>query len=125
LAAVKLARILGLGLANKGTRHWWQQRLTAVALVPLGLVFAVLVLRLAGAPREVLAATFAKPPAALVALLLLGAGYWHLKLGLNEVIEDYVHHEKLKAVGQLLVGAACAVLGLAGMLAVLRLAMLG
>jgi succinate dehydrogenase / fumarate reductase membrane anchor subunit len=122
---MNLARILGLNLANEGTRHWWQLRLTAVALLPLGLIFAVMVLRLAGAPREVLAATFAKPLAALVALLLLGAGYWHLKLGLHEVIEDYVHDEKLKALAELLVRAACAVLGLAGMLAVLRLALLG
>ena len=122
---MKLARILGIGLANEGTRHWWQQRLTSVALVPLGLIFAVMVLRLAGAPREILAATFARPLAAAIALLVLGAGYWHLKLGLNEVIEDYVHHESSKALAQRLVGAACAVLGLAGMLAVLRLALSG
>jgi succinate dehydrogenase / fumarate reductase membrane anchor subunit len=122
---MKFARILGLSFANEGTRHWWWLRLTAVAMLPLGLAFAVLLLRLTGAPHAVLAKTFAHPLAAGVALLLLGAGYWHLQLGLHEVIEDYVHDARLKALAQLLTTAACVVLGLAGMLAVLRLALSG
>lgn len=122
---MKLARILGLNLANEGTRHWWQLRLTAVVLLPLGLIFAVMVLRLAAAPRDAVAQAFANPLAALVALLALGAAYWHLRFGLHEVIQDYVHGEKLKARSLLLVDGACAVLGLASMLAVLRLGLSG
>lgn len=122
---MKLARIMGIGITNEGTRHWWWLRMTAVAMLPLGLAFAVLLLRLTGAPHAVLAQTFAHPLAAGVALLLLGAGYWHLQLGLHEVIEDYVHHPGLKARALKLTTAACAVLALAGMLAVLRLALSG
>jgi succinate dehydrogenase / fumarate reductase membrane anchor subunit len=117
-----LARVRGLGSAKTGTEHFWFQRLTAVALVPLTLAFAVVVLRLAGAGHAPAAAVLGHPLVAGIGMLLVVAAFWHLRLGVQVVIEDYVADEGAKLVLQLLNSFACTALGLACLLALLSLA---
>jgi len=85
-----LGRALGLGAAGKGTQHWWQQRVTAVALALLGAWFAICLLGLELADRSAVVAWGAQPlNAALLALLVLTAA-WHSQLGTRVIVEDYV-----------------------------------
>jgi succinate dehydrogenase / fumarate reductase membrane anchor subunit len=91
-----LARVRGLGSARGGTEHFWHQRLTAVSnFVLLGfLIFTVI--RLAGEPYEVMRAYFASPFAAVPALALAISAPFHMRIGMQVIIEDYVHSEGRK-----------------------------
>ena len=116
----ELARVRGLGSAKEGVEHWWRQRLTALALVPLTLLFVGYLLVLTGADRETVIHTLGRPVPAVIALLFIVAGFWHLKLGAQVIIEDYVQHEGVRLGAVILVSFACAAVGLACVLAVLR-----
>ncbi len=85
-----LGRARGLGSAKSGVVSFWQQRVTAVALVPLALWFAISLIALSGADYDVARAWLAKPLNATLMVLTLGTGLWHAVLGLQVVIEDYV-----------------------------------
>jgi succinate dehydrogenase / fumarate reductase membrane anchor subunit len=89
----QLGRAQGLGAAKNGTHHWWAQRVTAVALLPLSLYFVLSVLMLAGASREAMIAYMGEPWNAVLFLCLIAALFYHLVLGLQIVIEDYVNNE--------------------------------
>ncbi|HKL64107.1 MAG TPA: succinate dehydrogenase, hydrophobic membrane anchor protein [Woeseiaceae bacterium] len=84
-----MARALGLGSAKSGTEHWWMQRVTAVALVPLSLWFLVALLGLEGFEQAAVTAWIAQPVTAVLLLLLVGALVYHSFLGTQVVIEDY------------------------------------
>jgi succinate dehydrogenase / fumarate reductase membrane anchor subunit len=86
-----LQRARGLGSAKEGVGHWWTQRLTAMALVLLGIWFVVLVLGLLHADYATARAAIGKPWNALLLIVFLVAMFWHAVLGLQVVIEDYVH----------------------------------
>ena len=86
-----LGRVLGLGSAKSGAGHWWAQRLTAVALAPLGLWFAFAVLGLPHGNYYEVAAWVAEPSNAILLILLVLTLAYHSYLGLQVVIEDYVH----------------------------------
>jgi succinate dehydrogenase / fumarate reductase membrane anchor subunit len=117
-----LARVSGLGSAKDGTNHWWQQRLTAVALVPLVLIFWIIVLRLVDSGHAAAAAALKKPPAAGIATLLIIVGFWHLKLGAQVIIEDYVHHDGVRFLLIIATAFTCALIGLASLFAIAKLA---
>ena len=91
-----LARVLGLGSAKDGVGHWWGQRLTAVALVPLGLWFVYSVLDLLPADHHAAVQWLRSPVQAALFILFSVTVFWHAYLGLQVVIEDYVHTEWLK-----------------------------
>ena len=91
-----LGRVRGLGSAKEGTAHWWAQRLTAIALVPLVLWFAISLIVLTGADRTAVVEWLRDPVAAVPMLLLILAGFHHAQLGMQVVVEDYVHTEWLK-----------------------------
>ena len=118
-----LGRVLGLGSAKDGAAHWWVQRVTAVALVPLTVWF---VLSLASLPLADHAAVTAwmrhglhAVPLAMLVLTLC----WHSRLGVQVVIEDYVHHHALKITSLLLSTFAHALVAATGVFAVLRIAL--
>jgi succinate dehydrogenase / fumarate reductase membrane anchor subunit len=117
-----IARVRGLGSAKNGTHHWWMQRLTAIALVPLTVWFVISVIRLAGADHAQVSAWLASPLTAVLMLLLIVATFHHLQLGLQVVIEDYVHGEAVKLGCIIAVKLASVALAVAAIFAVLKVA---
>jgi succinate dehydrogenase / fumarate reductase membrane anchor subunit len=118
---LKVAR--GLGSSQSGVGHWWTQRVTAAALVFLGVWFVVMVLGLLHADYATAHATVAKPWNALLLIAFVITMFWHAVLGLQVVIEDYVH-TRWKEVVLMVTIKFIAVLGaLASVLAVLRIAL--
>lgn len=115
-----LSRVRGLGSAKDGTGHWWAQRLTSLALVPLSLWFVVSVISLVGAGHAAAAAWMGANLTTLLLLLLIAVTFRHVQLGLQVIIEDYVHHERIKLASIISVNFASVALGLAAVLAVLR-----
>ena len=116
-----LGRARGLGAAHAGSAHWWAQRVTATALVPLTLWFICSVIRLTGEPRDVMMAWISQPLPLVLMLVLIVATFHHLRLGLQVVIEDYVHHEPTKVGAVLAVNAGCILLGLTCIISVLKI----
>jgi succinate dehydrogenase / fumarate reductase, membrane anchor subunit len=119
-----LGRAIGLGSAKEGVEHWWRQRLTAIALVPLALGFVILLLRLLGSDLETVRHAIARPLAAVALILLLITGFWHHALGLQVIIEDYVHSEPVKLGLIVLVRLGSFALAVAGIFSILRLALM-
>ena len=121
-----LAKVRHLGSAKEGVSHWWWQRLTAILLVPLSLWFvgSLWSLIAAGADRDDFVDWLSGPVAAILMLLFLGATFYHLKLGLQVVIEDYVHG-KCKWVLLILNTLLCFVLCLASLYSVILIAVQG
>src|SRR5262249_34947518 len=91
-----LGRVRGLGSAKSGTRHFWHQRLTALANVPLVIAFVVILISLLGRSHATVIQFLGSPLVAIVMLLMIGSITYHMKLGMQVVIEDYVHDEKWK-----------------------------
>jgi succinate dehydrogenase / fumarate reductase, membrane anchor subunit len=120
-----LGRALGLGSAKEGIEHWWLQRLTAVALAPLGLWFVAAVIRLTGADLDRVRGWIAHPLPAILLVLLLIATFWHMSLGLQVVIEDYVAAPFTRLGLIVIVRLACFGMAVAGIFAVLRIALAG
>jgi succinate dehydrogenase / fumarate reductase, membrane anchor subunit len=118
-----LFRVGGSGAASEAVRHWSLQRLTALALIPLGLWFAVSVMALAGADYESVVGWFGAPLNAILLALLIIATFYHLVLGVEAVVEDYVHDERWKRLVPSLLRSASLVLTGAGLFAVLRIAL--
>ena len=116
------ARVSGLGAAGEGTHHWWQQRLNSIALVPLAVLFIVPFVQALGQPHPEVLAIYANPFNAVVAVLFLGVTFHHLALGNQVVIEDYVHSRIWGPVLRIANLMFCAVFGLTGVFAVLKIA---
>ena len=91
-----LSRVLGAGSAKEGTEHWWQQRVTAIALLILGLWFAIAIANLGSFGHADVAAWVSRPFNAIMLLLLAVTLAWHSLLGIQVVVEDYVHGPALK-----------------------------
>ena len=117
-----LGRAIGLGSAKEGVEHWWLQRITAVALVPLSLWFVIAIIRLVGADSDGVRDWVGNPLPAIMLVLLLIATFYHAALGLQVVIEDYIHAELTKLGLVVIVRLGCFALAVAGMFAVLSMA---
>jgi succinate dehydrogenase / fumarate reductase, membrane anchor subunit len=91
-----LARVRSLGASHSGTADFWRQRLTAVAMTLLILPVIVIVLMLIGRNQAGAAQILGSLPIAIILLLFIVASAWHMKIGMQVVIEDYIHNEKLK-----------------------------
>ena len=91
-----LGRVRGLGSAKDGTSHWWAQRVTAVALVPLSIWFVFSVVNLVGVDKDGFKVWLNGPGSFVLMTLFLIALFYHMQLGLQVVIEDYVHNERNK-----------------------------
>jgi succinate dehydrogenase / fumarate reductase membrane anchor subunit len=88
-----LGRVAGLGAAHSGTGHFWWQRLTAVANVPLTIAFVVILVSLFGRNQAFAQQTLATPVLAIIMLLFIASITYHMRLGMQVVIEDYIHGE--------------------------------
>ena len=116
-----LGKVRGLGSAKSGTEHWWMQRVTAIALVPLSVWLLVSLVGLVGAEHATVAGWIANPMVTVLLVLFAGVTAWHMKLGLQVVIEDYVHSEGAKILALMLVNFAAAVIGLAAVVSILKI----
>lgn len=120
-----LGRARGLGSAKEGVAHWWVQRVTALLLIPLVLWFVASLLSHLGADYAGVIAWLHEPLTYGLMVLLLGAMFWHAALGLQVVLEDYVHGEAAKLVSILLAKGACLGLFMAGFVALSKIAFAG
>jgi succinate dehydrogenase / fumarate reductase membrane anchor subunit len=114
-------RVRQLGSARNGLQEWRLQRLTAVALIPLGLLFVASVLRLATSDQTTAAAWLGSPLPALLVILFVLAGITHALIGVRSILLDYVHSRSLLLAAGLLVRAVAVILAGASVLAVLKL----
>ena len=117
-----LAKIEGLGSAKAGTLHFWHQRMTAVALIPLSIWFVASALAYVGADQGAVAAYFAEPVNAVPMFLFIVASTYHMSLGLQIIIEDYFHNEGQKIALLLLNKFAAWAIGAASTFALSRMA---
>lgn len=91
-----LARVQGLGAAHHGVEHWWQQRLTAIANIPLIVAFVIIIAFVAGRPYPDAIRILSNPLVAILLALAVASVTFHMRLGLQVVIEDYVHAKMAK-----------------------------
>ncbi len=117
-----LGRARGLGSAKSGTQHWWAQRLTAIALVPLVIWFVIAMVAATGSDYASARAFIGNPVTAVLLILLIAATFHHAQLGLQVVIEDYVHTKSAEIALLLAVKGAAIVLAVAAIFAVLSIA---
>lgn len=119
------ARVNALGSAHSGVHHWMHQRITALAIIPLVLwgVWSAITIAAAGGNYDIVRGFFAQPINAICMVLLLIAAFYHAALGLQVVIEDYVHGEKTKMLTLILVKLGCFALATASIFSVLKLAL--
>jgi succinate dehydrogenase / fumarate reductase membrane anchor subunit len=118
-----LGRAIGLGSAKEGVEHWWAQRITAIALVPLSLWLVSAVIGLVGADLETVQNWVGRPLPAILLMLLLIALFYHTSLGLQVVIEDYIHAELAKLGLLVVIRLLCFGFAVAGIFAVLGIAL--
>ena len=117
-----LGRVRGLGSARSGAHHWWLERLTSVSTLLLFIWFVVSLIRLPALDHETVTEWLASPLAAVPMLLLIVSTFWHLKLGLQVVIDDYVHEGGSKLFSILLLNFFTIAAGALAFFAVLKIA---
>jgi succinate dehydrogenase / fumarate reductase membrane anchor subunit len=117
-----LGRVRGLGSAKSGAHHWWLERLTSVSTLILFIWFIVSLLRLPSLDYDMVTSWLAAPLVAVPMLLLIVSTFWHLKLGLQVVIEDYVHEDGLKLFSITLLNFFAIALGALAFFSVLKIA---
>jgi len=123
--ATPMARVRGLGAARSGTGHFWLSRVTAVANVPLTIAFVIIVLLLAKADYAGAIKIVGHPVAAILLLLFVGSAATHMRLGMQVIIEDYVHSEGTKLVLLMLNTFFAITVGLASAYAILKIGFAG
>ena len=116
-----LGKVRGLGSARDGTHHWWMQRVTAIANLPLMIFFIIFIIAHLGSSRAELVAAIANPMIAIVLSLTMISVLWHMRLGLQVVIEDYVHGVAAKLAAILANTFFTAALGVAALYAILKM----
>ena len=117
-----LGRALELGSAKSGVDQWWRERVSALALLPLTVWFAASLIVHTGSDYATLAAWLRTPIITILMVLLLVCVFYHMALGLQVVIDDYFH-SGLKALALLGMSFGCCGLAVAGILAILRIAL--
>jgi succinate dehydrogenase / fumarate reductase, membrane anchor subunit len=116
-----LARVRGLGASRSGTGHFWQLRLTSVASIPLTIAFVIIVVSLLGRNHAAVVQILGSPLVAIIMLLFIATNVYHMWLGMQVIIEDYVHHELAKLTLLMANTFFCVVVGAASLYALLKL----
>ena len=116
-----LARVRGLGAARDGTRDFWHMRVTSVALVPLSIAFVLIAVSLLGRNHAAVVQILGSPLIAMLMLLFIGTNAYHMWLGMQEIIVDYVHDEFWKLVSLMANTFFCVVTSLACAYAIFKL----
>ena len=116
-----LGRVRNLGAAHSGTSDFWRQRITAVAMTLLMIPALVIIVMLLGRNQVYAAQTLSSIPVAVILLLFIFASAWHMKIGMQVVIEDYIHNEKLKLISIMLNNFFSFAVALASTYAILKL----
>jgi len=118
-----IAKVRGLGSAGNGTHHWWMQKLTALALIPLTIWFVASIVQMTGADYRTVMTWMASPVSATLMLIFMITGLYHLKLGLQVVVEDYIHREGLKMALQITILFGCILLAVVSVFSILKVAL--
>lgn len=116
-----LSEVRGLGTAREGTAHFWWQRLTAVANIPLTLFLVFSIVAHIGTDHTQVAAYLGSPLVSIGLMLFILSTVFHMYLGMKTVIEDYIHHEGLKILALMSSTFFCIAIGFASLFAVLKL----
>ena len=116
-----LARVRNLGAAHSGTSDFWRQRVSAIAMILLLIPAIVIIMIMLGRNQAGAAQILGSPLIAIIVLLFIVASVWHMKIGMQVVIEDYVHGEKLKLASIIANNFFCASVALASIYAILKL----
>ena len=116
-----LARVRGLGAARDGTRDFWHMRVTSVALVPLSIAFVLIAVSLLGRNHAAVVQILGSPLIAMLMLLFIGTNAYHMWLGMQDIIVDYVHDEFWKVVSLMANTFFCMVTSLACAYAIFKL----
>ena len=116
-----LGRVRNLGSSHSGTSDFWRQRMTAVAMVLLMVPAIAIVMMLLGRNQAGAAQILGSAPIAIILLLFIIASTWHMKIGMQVVIEDYIHNEKLKLATIMANNFFCIAVALASIYAILKL----
>ncbi len=117
----ELGKVRGLGSAKSGTEHFWMQRVTAVANVPLISYLIYFIISHLGAPRAAVVASIKNPICAVALSLAMVSILWHMRLGLQVVIEDYVHSEGRKLAALMMINFATFALGALALYSILKM----
>jgi len=116
-----LGRVRNLGSSHSGTTDFWRQRLTAVAMALLIVPVIVVILMLVGRNHAGAAQILGSIPIAIILVLFIVASTWHMRIGMQIVIEDYIHSEKLKLACVMANNFFCIAVALASIYAILKL----
>lgn len=116
-----LAKVRGLGSAKEGTQHFWRQRVTAVANVFLISFFVILIIAMQGESHGDVVESLRNPIVAILLLLVISSAVYHMKLGMQVIIEDYVHGEGMKLAALIANTFFCALIGFGSIFAVLKI----
>ncbi|MCI4660593.1 MAG: succinate dehydrogenase, hydrophobic membrane anchor protein [Neomegalonema sp.] len=115
-------RVLGLGSAKDGVGHWWAQRLSSVALIPLTFLFVIPLAGVIGEGFDAVRALYQQPYHAIIAILFLAVTFWHHQQGLQVVIEDYVHGKGSRTIMLVLNSLVTVALAVIGIFSVAKIA---
>ena len=118
-----LGKVRGLGSAKDGTQHWWWQRVTAIAMIPLSIWFISGLICMIGGSYQQAIDWVQKPHVTLLMVAFLSALFYHLKLGMQVVIEDYLHHEWVKIAALIGLKFASILGAMAAVIAILKISL--